>query len=136
MQQYIRSNYLSLAFLIAFAATVGSQFFERILAFPPCDLCWYQRIFMYPLAVILGIAMLKKDHNVRSYCLVLSVIGFTLAVYHYLLQLFPTVLPCTSSTLSCAPRQWEVFGFISIPFLSGSAFLGIIILMWLGKKKN
>lgn len=91
---------------------------------------------MYPLAVILGIAMVKKDNGVRIYCLALSLIGFAFAVYHYLLQLFPVTLPCTSSAVSCAVRQWELFGFISIPFLSGSAFLIIVILMVIGKKTN
>lgn len=135
VRPYLQSNYLSFSFLIAFVSLVGSQFFEHVLAFPPCDLCWYQRIFMYPQAFILGIAMLKKDNSVRVYCLVLSVVGFAVALYHYLLQLFPAVLPCTSSAVACSVKQWEV-GIISIPFLSGMAFLMIIVLMLLGKKTS
>lgn len=136
VHNYLKTNYLSLAFLIAILATLGSLFFEFVLSFPPCDLCWYQRIFMYPQAVILGIAMLKKDQSVRVYSLVLSIIGLGFAIYHYFLQLFPTVLPCTSNSVSCATRQWELFGFISIPFLSGAAFLGIILSMLIGKRRK
>jgi disulfide bond formation protein DsbB len=131
---FLGNNYLSFGFLITATATVGSLFFSEIMKLPPCDLCWYQRAFIYPQAVLFGLALWKNDRRVVNYILPLSIIGALVALYHNLLQLNPTVLPCTNSVASCATKQIEIGGFDAIPVMSLLAYLTLIGLSILYKK--
>lgn len=117
-------------FAIALTAVAGSLYFSEILEFIPCKLCWVQRIFMYPLALILAIAIIRKDTSVIYYVLPLSLIGTGIAFYHYLIQkveIFSsqggscTLVPCNSEYIN-----W--LGFITIPLLSLIAFISISII--------
>lgn len=132
---------LYLAFLQAWTATIGSLYFSEVKGLVPCQLCWYQRIFMYPLAVILAVAIVKKDKNVAYYALPLSAIGAIVALYHYLIQWtdLKNVNPLTCSAFtSCEEKQAVYLGFMTIPFFSLVAFLVIsLIMIYLLKfKKN
>jgi disulfide bond formation protein DsbB len=131
---FFANNYLSFGLLISASALIGSLFLSEILHFPPCDLCWYQRSMMYPQAILFGVALWKNDRSVDKYILPLSIIGLAIAVYHYIGQINPSILPCTNAAVSCATKQIEFFGFITIPFMSGAAFL-VLILLSLAKKK-
>src|SRR3989344_5508160 len=113
-----------LAWMTAVVATSGSLFASEIAHLPPCVLCWYQRIAMYPLVVILTVGILKKDKALPFYVLPLSLIGAGIAFYQYLLQLgvFPNTVPCALG-VSCTTKYVEWFGFVTIPFLSLVAFL-------------
>lgn len=125
-----------LAFTQALLATLLSLFFSGILHLPPCILCWYQRICMYPLVIILAVGISKKDKNLPLYVLPFSVTGFFIALYHYLLQknVIPeSAAPCIQG-ISCTTKYIELFGFITIPFLSLVAFLLITICMLLYRK--
>lgn len=129
--KFIKENLTQFAFLISIIATSGSLFFSEILKLPPCVLCWYQRICMYPLIVILGVSIWKKDKNLPLFVLPLSIIGTIIAIYHNLLyyKIIPESLaPCTLG-ISCTSRQIELFGFITIPLLSLLAFLTIDVLI-------
>jgi len=121
------------AWLISLAAMFGSLFFSEILHFPPCVLCWYQRIAMYPLVLLLPVGILTKDRRINYYTLPLSFIGLFIAAYHCLLyyQLIPQSLtPCVQG-ISCTTKYIEWFGFITIPLLSLLGFLTIIVaLIW------
>lgn len=122
---------LYIAFGQALVATLTSLFFSEILKFPPCVLCWYQRILMYPLVVILAVGILRKDRGVYLYTLPLSVIGMLIAIYHNLLywNIIPeSQAPCLLG-VSCTTKFIEYFGFVTIPFLSFSAFLIITVCM-------
>lgn len=113
-----------LAWTMALVASVGSLFFSEIMQLPPCVLCWYQRIAMYPLVIIIGVGIISKDGRLKSYALPLSVIGLAIAVYHNLLYygIIPeSITPCQQG-ISCTSRQIEWFGFITIPLLSLTAF--------------
>ena len=121
---------LKLSFLIALVATLGSLFFGEVLKFPPCTLCWYQRICMYPLVAIFAAAIWTEDKKVLKYTLPLTVIGFVIATYHVLLyyKVIPdSITPC-SQGVSCTTKQIEYLGFITIPLMSWVAFtlLGIV----------
>jgi disulfide bond formation protein DsbB len=118
-----------LAFGPAIAALLGSLYFSEIAGFIPCELCWYQRILMYPISAILLVGIFNEDWLLPRYVLPLSITGIAVSTYHYLLQnnLFGTTV--CSSGVSCAIRYINVFGFITIPFLALSAFLMITILM-------
>lgn len=123
---------LHLAFLQAWVATLGSLYFSEIRGLFPCQLCWYQRIFMYPLAVIFAVAVARKDKNVAYFALPLSAIGAAIALYHYLIQW--TALrdfnPISCSSLNeCSQKQVVYLGFMTIPFFSLLAFLVIGALM-------
>lgn len=121
---------LYLAWLIAIVAMAGSLYFSQVLHLPPCLLCWYQRIFMYPLVFIIGIGLLRKDKSVPFYILPLSLIGLCIAAYHVLLYygIIPESLAPCSLGISCTTKQIEWFGFITIPLLSLIAFLKITLL--------
>lgn len=121
---------LHLSFLIALAGTLGSLYFSEVMKFPPCPLCWYQRICFYPLVAIYGSALWTEDRNYRRYSWPLIAIGAANAVYHNLLYYgwIPQELtPCTGE-LSCSSRQLEAFGFITIPLLSLVGFLTLGLL--------
>jgi disulfide bond formation protein DsbB len=123
---------LASAFVVAVLATVGSLYFSEIAHFEPCRLCWYQRIAMYPLVVILGVAAWRRDAGVRRYAVPLAVIGAVIATYHYLLEWMPWLDSgvCSAAT-PCTIVWFREFGFVSLPYLALSAFLLILTLLWL-----
>ncbi len=124
---------LYIAWVQALVATLTSLYFSEVLLWPPCILCWYQRIFIYPLVFIIGLGILLKDKNLPKYVLSLAIPGFLVALYHNLLYfgLVPdSAAPCISG-VSCTTRFIAYFGFITIPFLSLAAFSVIIGCMYL-----
>jgi disulfide bond formation protein DsbB len=118
------------ALLAAWIALSGSLFFSEVLGWPPCLLCWYQRILMYPLAVILAIGIFRRDRGMHLYVLPLALVGACVSLYHYLLirtDWFPPP-PC-SNGIPCTVDYLNVLGFINIPFLALTAFLIISLMM-------
>ena len=125
------------SWLLAVIATIGSLFFSEVMGIEPCSLCWYQRIFMYPLVVILLIGMFPLDLSVVRYALPLAGIGWAVAVYHYLLYtgyIPENMQPC-SEGVSCTDIDLELLGFITIPMLSILSYTAIIALL-LGFRKR
>jgi disulfide bond formation protein DsbB len=127
---------------IAWAASViamfGSLFFSEIKGYEPCELCWYQRILMYPLVVILGIAYIKKDYKISLYAMVLSAIGGGISFYHYLLQkvsFFADLAP-SCGRVPCTGQYINWLGFMTIPFLALTAFIIIFICSFIIWKKR
>ncbi|MEC0230204.1 disulfide oxidoreductase [Paenibacillus alba] len=130
--KWLRDNGMHLSWLIALIATLGSLYFSEIMHFLPCKLCWYQRILMYPLAIILGIAAVRRDYKLTIYVLPLTLWGACISIYHVLLQagIFH------ESATGCGPVPCDVdylnwLGFITIPMLAGAAFILISILQYL-----
>jgi disulfide bond formation protein DsbB len=129
---------LQLAFVVALVATVGSLWLSEGAHFVPCRLCWYQRIAMYPMAVILGIAAWRRDVSVRVYALPVVVIGGTISVWHMLIERFPSL----ESASSCDPANpcsliWvERFGYLTIPTMALTAFALIATLLLLAPKET
>ena len=119
------------AWLIAAVSTLGSLFFSEVMELTPCVLCWYQRIFLFPLAIILLIGLFPLDKNVVKYALPLAIIGLLFTVYHCLLffGVIPENLQPCSQGVSCTDDNMELFGFLPIPLLALIAFLMIIILL-------
>jgi len=117
------------AWLIALVATLGSLFFGEVMKLPPCTLCWYQRICLFPLTVLIAVGIVLRDGHLAHYTLPLAVIGLGIAVYHNLLYygVIPeTLSPCTQA-VSCSQRQIEWLGFITIPSLALVSFLSILV---------
>lgn len=121
---------LRLLFLIAVVSTIGSLIFSELMSFPPCELCWYQRICMYPLILIYGLGLLKTGRDCFQYAFGLVVIGLLLAGYHNLLyfEVIPKALAPCSEALSCSTKQIEWFGFVTIPMLGLFSFLSLFII--------
>lgn len=119
-----------LAFAVAGTAMAASLYYSESVGFIPCEFCWYQRIAMYPLAVILLVAAITRDERVAKYVIPIAGIGLALSVYHYQLQVFPDQGGACSSGVPCSARYVEEFGFISIPFMAGCAFLSILALQF------
>jgi disulfide bond formation protein DsbB len=126
---------IPLSFFVAAGATIGSLIYSEALNFPPCPFCWYQRIFMYSLAIILAIAWYRKD-EIGPYVFWLASIGGFFSLYHYLLEfgLVPSAL-CSAEAISCAQRLVFEFGFVSIPWMTLSGFI-LIILFFIAKKQS
>ena len=130
-------NYLFFAFIVSLVATLGSLFFSEVMQFVPCSLCWYQRIFMYPLVFIFLINLLYPDDKVFKYSFPLVIVGLFISIYHNLLilKIIPeTLSPCISG-VPCSVDYLNYFGFITIPLLSFIAFLTIFILLIAHKRR-
>ncbi len=119
------------AWLVASIATLGALFFSEVMQLPPCVLCWYQRIFMFPLALILPIGLFPLDRKVVRYTLPLAALGWMFAVFHLLLiaGIIPeSIKPCNQG-VPCSEKVIEWFGFVTIPLLSAAASTTIIGLL-------
>ena len=117
-----------LAFLVAAVATTGSLYYSEVAHFVPCELCWFQRIAMYPLSVILLVAAITHDTRVWRYVVPIAVIGLLFSTYHYQLELFPNQPSVCSTTVPCSVRYFAVYGFISLAFMAGAGFVSILAL--------
>ena len=128
---------LFFAWIVSMIATLGSLFFSDVMLFPPCVMCWYQRICMYPLTVILLVALSTGDKNVYKYAIPLALIGLFFAVYHNLLYfgILPEAAAPCSQGVSCTSDYVNWFGFITIQFLSLVAFSIITTLLLFLKRK-
>jgi disulfide bond formation protein DsbB len=129
---FFERNSLLFAFIIAFIATAGSLFYSEVLGYEPCELCWFQRIFMYPQVLLLGWALVKKEKHIGAYSILLSIFGAVIAGYNYLLQIG------AASSVSCDIAGYSVdcseyfamnFGYITLPLMSFTAFILIITLL-------
>lgn len=128
---------LFVCWLIASVATLGSLFFSEVMGFAPCVLCWWQRIFIYPLVLIFGAGLFSFDRGVIKYSLPLAISGWLVALYHSLLYwgIIPkSIQPC-SEGVPCTEKYIELFGFLSIPFMSFLAFTAIIALLGILKRR-
>ncbi|WP_214739495.1 MULTISPECIES: disulfide oxidoreductase [unclassified Exiguobacterium] len=137
MKTFFEKYGLYLAWLVSLTATLGSLYFSEIREFVPCELCWIQRIFMYPLTILLGIAVFTDDRSVRKYVLPLTIIGGLVSLYHYLVQKVPgfaEIQPCTQG-VPCSGQYINWLGFITIPFLALTAFALLTLFMWNIKKR-
>jgi disulfide bond formation protein DsbB len=125
---------LGLAFLVALVATLGSLYLSEVAHFPPCTLCWYQRICMYPLAVILGLAAWRRDLGVRPYALALTALGAPISAYHYLLERFPALesAACDPANPCTVVWVWR-FHYLSIPLMAATGFVLIATLLLLAR---
>ncbi len=129
------------AWIISLLATLGALYASEILKMPVCILCWDQRVFMFPLVILLGIATFRNDTGIAIYTIPLAALGALIALYHYLIQMIPALAPYTpcradANGVHCETIDWQLFGFITLPLLSMVAFIVIIILLSVAMKLN
>ncbi len=119
-------------------STAGSLFLSEVMDYVPCVLCWYQRIPMYALALILAIALWTQDATVVKYAQPLALIGAALAAFHCLLYLgyIPKGIQPCSQAVPCGDIKLQLWGFVTIPLMSLAAFLAIVVVMFLLKRET
>jgi disulfide bond formation protein DsbB len=120
-----------LAWIVALVTTLGSLYYSEHAGFVPCELCWYQRIVMYPLVIVLGVAWLRRDAKVWITVLVFVVVGAPLSLYHWLVERVPAFAESSSCsiTVPCTAPWFEKLGFVTLAWMAMSSFLLIGVLM-------
>jgi len=127
-----------LAWAIALLSVGISLYFSDIRGFVPCNLCWYARILMYPLVVIIGVGILRREQQWVAYAAPLVAAGWMLELYHSLLQwgVIPETLTRCIASIPCTTKYIDYFGFVTIPFLGLLAFTALGICLFLYRKKQ
>ncbi len=129
---------LFLTWVLVSTSTLGSLFFSYVMEFAPCVLCWYQRICLFPLVLILAAGLFPFDNRVVKYALPLAIAGWLTAFYHTLLysKIIPeSIQPCRQG-VSCTETYIDLFGFITIPMLSLISFSVVIVLLFIVKRRT
>lgn len=116
---------LPLALAVATVATVGSLYYSEVAGYPPCELCWYQRIGMYPLVPVLAMGLWRGGRAAGWYALPLAVAGLGVSAYHYQLQLSGGQSSSCDPSAPCSFQWVDALGFASIPFMAGCGFAAI-----------
>lgn len=129
------------AWIINIVSFAGSMYFSNVMMLPPCVLCWFQRICIFPMSILLAVGFLKKDKNVLWYALPLVCIGWVISLYHNLLyyKIIQEAITMCTSGISCTSKQIEYLGFITIPlmaFTSLTLTLICLILFYRNSKKE
>ncbi len=125
---------LPLAFLVAILAVSGSLFYSEVVGFEPCVLCWWQRVFTYPLMIIFGTALLSRNKSAFLYAVPLSTLSAIVALYHSYVYLGgKSFIPCTAVGGACSKIYVMAFGYITIPMMSLTIALYILLLAWANK---
>jgi len=116
-----------LAWLVVVAGIAGSLYYSEVAHFEPCSFCWYQRIALYPLVLLLPVGALTRDRFVARYVLPLTFAGGALALYNYFIQLFPGIEVACSTEVSCSVIDVEAFGWLTLPLMSLVSFAAITV---------
>ena len=125
-----------LSFTIILFATILSLYYSEIAGYEPCRLCWFQRIFLYPQAFLFGTALLRKDKRVFTYTLPLTFLGLFIALYHTIIQFIPEASTCPATGVSCTAPYFIQFGYITIPVMSLTAFVFLLLLALVARQKT
>ena len=136
-----QENVLLSMWVVSLVATLGSLYFSEIRQYVPCDLCWIQRIFMYPLVIIIGVAYVQKNVRIAATTMILAIIGGCISLYHYGLQKLAFLAESAPSCgqVPCTGQYINWLGFITIPFLALTAFIliaGLSIYLWKSLKEE
>lgn len=135
--EFIGERAILLSFIVSLVATLGSLFYSEIAGFPPCLLCWWQRIFLYPQVILLLTAFIKKDENIRLHSIILSSIGALIAIYHTFIQFgWESVLPCSATGPSCSAFYFLEYGYVTVPTMSLTVFIVILLIMSAPNRKK
>jgi Disulfide bond formation protein DsbB len=128
---WIGKNSTALVFVVSLFALVGSLFYSNFVGFSPCELCWWQRVFLYPIPLITGIALLKKESTSFGYSVPLALVAGIIALYHSYVNLGgASILPCTAVGGECSRLYVMAFGYITIPMMSLTVALYILLIAW------
>lgn len=132
----VRPHAVALGSAITGTATLGSLYLSEVAGYVPCELCWVQRIFMYSLAVILGVAVLRRRADVWAYAAPLAAAGAATSTWHVIVQRLPAAQGSCDPNNPCSAILIERFGFITIPTMAGVAFLSVLALAWASRERR
>lgn len=143
----LNENALVLGFLISVFATLGALTYSNLYLFAVCDFCWYQRIAIYPMILILGMATILKNRFIKPYVIALATVGLLVSIYHWTIHMIAIygsqsaadgLVPCSTSGIlpSCSQTEILEYGFITIPFMAITTLSLIIVLMLFIKNKR
>lgn len=132
LEGFISRNSTEIVFATASIATLGSLYMSNIVGYEPCRLCWFQRIFMYPIAVLSGTTLFLDKSDLKDYVMPLALIGAPIAFYHSVIQRFEqfTSAGCSVTAVSCSTEYTFHYGYVTIPVMALTAFLVIIFVLW------
>ncbi|MEI8224001.1 MAG: disulfide bond formation protein B [bacterium] len=136
---FLKKHSFHFAFLLALSAIIGSLTYSQIFGFPPCTFCWWQRIFMYPQAILFAVGIYLKDMKVWITGIILSLIGASFSIYHILLQagIRTSGVPCEASGgVACTKIDVLVFGWLTIPMMCLVLFIGILTFAYISHRKQ
>jgi len=142
LKKMVQKYGLIVLFAIPAFSVLGSLYFSNYVGFTPCTLCWYQRIFMYPQALLMGTALIYKTRDIVKYLIPLSILGALTSALHYFEQIramltpLDPLIPCSLDGTSCSASYIFEFGFVTIPFMTFTAFVLIIIVAKIAKNKS
>lgn len=126
LQELYRRWTLPIAAAVAVGATMGSLYFSEVADFVPCEMCWVQRIFMYPLALILPLAAVRRQREIALYGIVLAGVGLVFSIYHIQIQIWPEQSTSCDPFNPCSGKYVEALGFATIPQMAGLSFVLIL----------
>ena len=137
IKNFLSENGIILSFFLVLFATIGSLIYSEVIGIPACDLCWYQRALIYPQVIILLVALIKKENKIFDYVLGLNIIGILIGGYQYVMQMINYSGPCPIGlgTVNCFTKDVFEFGYITIPMMSLTIFVVVIVLTWMAKNK-
>jgi disulfide bond formation protein DsbB len=132
VEEFISDYSTEIVFGFASIATLGSLYLSNILGYEPCRLCWFQRIFMYPITVLSGTALFLDKSDLRDYVLPLALMGAPIGFYHFMIQRFEqfSSAGCSITAVSCSTEYTFHYGYITIPVMAFTAFTAIILVLW------
>ena len=134
LQAAMSGSGTALAGAVAVVAMGASLWFSKGAHFPPCELCWYQRIAMYPLALMLPMAAWRNDRSIRPYAILLAAVGLTVSAWHNLIETFPSIdSGACDPTNPCTLRWVEGLGFWTIPRMAAVAFTLVLAALLLDR---
>lgn len=134
---YVAKRGLWIGFLFSLGGSAMTLIHSEIFNLPPCPLCWWQRIFLYPQVILFAIALYTKDRSVYLYSMVLSILGASFAIYHHALQMFPAgSLPCPAQGVSCSQILYLQFGYITYPMMALSLFVFLFAVMLFARENR
>ena len=131
--KFFSRNGIRFAFIVALIASLGSLFYSNYAGFMPCSLCWFQRIFMYPEVILLGLALIKKDNGIVDYVLTLSLIGLAISIYHNYIYIKSLSSAFCTISEPCTVAYVSEFQYITIPMMALTAF-SLVSLLLISKK--
>jgi disulfide bond formation protein DsbB len=134
--QYVGSKSYHIVFILSLGAVLGSLVYSEIYVFEPCLLCWWQRIFIYPLPILTAIAIMRKE-RIDPYLFILSEIGVLIALYHVYIQATntPSLIGCAvDGAVSCTETYITTLGYVSIPVMSLTLLVTVVLLLNLSKR--
>jgi disulfide bond formation protein DsbB len=130
VRRLVAGTELALAWVVAIVATLGSLYFSEVAGFIPCQLCWFQRIGMYPLAIVLLLGAVVRDARAAFYALALPVVGALVSIYHLYIEAYPErESPGCSVSAPCSTKWIDEFGYVTMPVLALTAFATVATLL-------